>query len=218
MHSPNRLTAAAFAVLLATLVAACGVTNGAPAETASEVKDADTTTPTAATRPAGKASTASPAPTPCESPIEVKEAQDSEVLVYFACAPGMEGDFHSFARPVRASASVEERLNAAVGAYLSGPLPREGQNYFTFAGKDALNSTQVNGPRAVIDINFDGVGMSTSAQSGHIWNVLRLLAFQFPTISEMEPRWNGSCEAFGGAVEAGECLIALRDGTYVPGP
>jgi len=218
MHRWNRLTTAASAVLLATLSAGCGATNGAPAETASVVEETDTTTPTTATTPSGKASTASPAPTPCESPFEVKEAQDSEVLVYFACAPGMEGDFHSFARPVRASDSVEERLNAAVGAYLSGPLPREGQNYFTFAGKDALNSTEVTGARAVIDINFDGVGMSTSAQSGHIWNVLRLLAFQFPTISEMEPRWNGSCEAFGGAVEAGECLIALRNGASVPGP
>ncbi|HXH79570.1 hypothetical protein [Nocardioides sp.] len=217
MHRPNRLRTAAFAVLLATLLSGCGATNGAPAETAPVAEAADTTTPTAATTPSGKASTTSPAPPPCKSPSEVPEAQDSEVLVYFTCAAGMEGDFHSFARPVRASDSVEERLNAAVEAYLSGPLPGEGQNYFTFAGKDALNSTDVIGPRAIIDINFDGVGMSTSAQSGHIWNVLELLAFQFPAISEMEPRWNGSCEAFGAAVQAGECLIARRNGDYVPG-
>lgn len=57
MHRLHRLTTAASAVLLATLLAGCGVTNGAPAETASVVEETDTTTPTTATTPSGKAST-----------------------------------------------------------------------------------------------------------------------------------------------------------------
>lgn len=87
----------------------------------------------------------------------------------------------------------------------------------TFAGPDVLNSSTIEGTRAIIDLDLDGVASSTRAQSAHIWNALRLLAFQFPTITEMEPRYNGSCVAFGGAVEAGECLIALPNGEFVRG-
>ena len=126
--------------------------------------------------------------------------------------------FSAFARPVDPAASLGVRLNTAATAYFAGPSRQEGAKYSAFAGPEALNSTEVVGTRAVIDLNLDTLDSFTSAENAHRWIALRLLAFQFPSITEMEPRWNGSCERFGAAMESLRCTIALRNGQNEPGP
>lgn len=80
-----------------------------------------------------------------------------------------------------------------------------------------LNSVAIDGNRAVIDLDLkvDHLQSTTSAQSALLWSHLSALAFQFPEIRLMEPRYNGSCHNFGIAVQAGDCLIAKRDGGYL---
>lgn len=156
----------------------------------------------------------------CRSPRETSTASKDQVLVFFVCSRemGVPHALHAFARSVDPGASLEHRLATAINAYFDGPSPSEGTRYVTFGSPDIVNSTAVVGTRAIVDIDLDGGIASTSYQSGHVWTVLRSLAFQFPTISELEPRHDGSCAALGHAVQAGECLLALRDGASVPGP
>lgn len=218
------LTAALLSsALLCSLVVGCGPSEEGVAEVEPlatvSASDAETTEPLRV--PLG---TKTPPPRDtaqerCQSAQEVHRPKNDEVLVYFGCVTTPTPDvFYAFARPVDPAASLGARLNTAVAAYFAGPSRQEGTNYFAFAGPEALNSTEVVGTRAVIDLNLDTLDSFTSAENAHIWNALRLLAFQFPSITEMEPRWNGSCESFGAAMEAIECTIALRNGQSEPGP
>ncbi len=155
---------------------------------------------------------------PCAPAREVAATpDDGEVLVFFACGSPV-GPYSAFSRPAGAAESLATRLDVALRAYFAGPRREEKSGCTTFAGPGTLRSTSIVGTRAVIDLDLDGVGSSTSAQSQHLWTVLRRHAFQFPGITEMEPRHHGSCAAFGAAVEAGQCLVAQRDGAAVPGP
>src|SRR5688500_17953828 len=77
----------------------------------------------------------------CQSPEELYEPKNAEVLVYFGCVATV-STVYSFARPVDPAASLNTRLDTAVAAYFAGPRRREGTNYFTFAGPEALNSTE----------------------------------------------------------------------------
>lgn len=220
MKVSTHLAALLSSVLLGSLAAGCsssedGVAEGKPLSTAS-ASDAETSrVPPDMKEPSTKVTAARKR---CRSAQAVDKPKNDEVLVYFGCVGTAPPKVYSFARPVDPAASLNTRLNTAVAAYFAGPRRQEGNNYLTFAGPEALNSTEVVGTRAVIDLNLDTLDSFTSASNAHIWNVLRLLAFQFPSITEMEPRWNGSCESFGAAMEAIDCAIALRNGQSEPGP
>ena len=223
MKGSTRLAPLLSSALLCSLVAGCGPSEEVVAEVkplASEsAAGAESTEPLRV--PSG---TKTPPPRDaaqerCQSAQEVRRPKNDEVLVYFGCVATPVSDvFYAFARPVDPAASLGVRLNTAVAAYLAGPSRQEGTNYFSFAGPEALNSTEVVGTRAVIDLNLDTLDSFTSAENAHIWNALRVLAFQVPSITEMEPRWNGSCELFGAAMEAFDCTIELRNGQSEPGP
>jgi hypothetical protein len=170
-------------------------------------------------------SSAEPSPTTsgpsagCPARRDESMAGARRVFVYFWCDgetdPGR--TLYVVPRPVAASVGVEGRLRVAVSAYFRGPAARDGEHLHAFGPPGTLNSVVVVGPRAVIDLDMSGGLGSTSAQSSIVWSTLKALAFQFAEIDEMEPRFNGSCKAFGMAVEAGECLVATRSGGYLRG-
>lgn len=87
---------------------------------------------------------------------------------------------------------------------------------------DDLNGLRVIGGRAIVDLDLQGASVSTSAQSQALWDALSGFAFWHPDIEVLEPRDNGSCERFGAAVEAGECLVITKndddDLSIGPGP
>lgn len=154
-------------------------------------------------------------PTPrarCVSPAVEPHHGAPLVFVYVSCKheQPLPDNIHAFVRPVPAEAGVEERLRIAVTAYFEGPTPAEGNQFHAFGPEGTLNSVSVQGDRAVIDVDLDDDLASTSAQSMTVWSHLRALAFQFPGIELMEPRYDGSCAAFGQVVQAGECLVARR--------
>jgi hypothetical protein len=80
-----------------------------------------------------------------------------------------------------------------------------------------LNGVSIKGDRAIIDLDLavNGLQSMTSSQSDMLWAHLTALAFQFPEVSLMEPRFNGSCRDFGIAVKAGACLVAQRNDGYL---
>jgi hypothetical protein len=84
-----------------------------------------------------------------------------------------------------------------------------------FGSPGWLNDVEVQGTTAIIDVDLKRGYGSTAAQSEFVWTSLRTLAFQFPEIDLLEPRHNGDCEAFGNIVQAGVCLLARRDGSYM---
>jgi hypothetical protein len=142
---------------------------------------------------------------------EARSPGPDEVLVFFACeGEPSQTDLHAFPRPVPVDADVEQRLRAALNAYFEGPTEAEGEGLFAFGHPGTLVGAFVRGDRAVIDVDLDGGLGSTSAQSSLVWASLEAIAFQFPSIETMEPRYNGSCDAFGAAVEAGRCLVKRR--------
>lgn len=165
----------------------------------------------------GEAPSTPPLTEPCLS--DHPTPREDRVLVFFACDKDDRYPpvLYAFARPVNVSADLGQRLHVAVAEYFKGPTPAEGREFYGFGPEDRLNGVDVRGTTAIIDVNLnDGYG-STAAQLGFVWASLRALAFQFPEIEFMEPRHNGSCEAFGNIVQAAECSLAKRDGTYVAG-
>lgn len=82
-----------------------------------------------------------------------------------------------------------------------------------------LNAVRIQRGRAIIDLDLTTARLqsTTSAQSDLLWAHLTALAFQFPEVNFLEPRFNGSCRDFGIAVQAGHCLVAVRDGDYLRG-
>ena len=147
------------------------------------------------------------------------EPASAEVLVYFGCDTDNSYPvrLYAFSRRVESSAGTRERLREAMRAYFAGPKRGESEQLFGFGSPSWLNGVDVRGERAIVDVHLhDGYG-STSAQSQFVWETLRALVFQFPEIDLLEPRHNGSCEAFGAIVQAGRCLLARRDGSFDDG-
>ncbi len=176
---------------------------------------------TAASSPSSSHSkaTATGSACPIDHPSLTTQTRD-RVLVFFACKDVLDpDDVLAFARPVDPQADTQARLLAAVTAYLEGPQGREANFYISLGTPEVLNSVAVEGSRAIIDLDLAAAGLTstTSTQSALMWAHLSALAFQFPGIKTMEPRFNGSCHAFGHAVEAGECLITTRDGRSIRG-
>ena len=120
-------------------------------------------------------------------------------------------------RHVNPDATAEQRLRRAVVAYVTGPNRSESKYLVGLGSRRMLNGATIVGDRAIIDMDLrvGHLESTTSAQSALLWSQLSALAFQFPEVRLMEPRFNGSCYAFGDAVQAGTCLVAVRGGGYV---
>ena len=207
MNSKTAVVVAAWAVI----VTACSTHSGTPARTEPEVS--------ASSPSLGSSESSAPSGSACprhrSSPAPRRADQ---VSVFFSCKDLADPEgVYRFVRPVDSAATTPERLLTAVTAYLQGPSEAEAVHYIGLGSLEALNGATVERSRAVIDLDLDAAGLSstTSTQSALLWAHLAALAFQFPGITRMEPRYDGSCLAFGIAVEAGECLIAKRDGGYI---
>lgn len=159
----------------------------------------------------------SPGPARCRGGEGARSAGRDEVLVFFSCED-LSDRYRptGFARVVGPDLRLEQRLLAAVEAYLRGPSGPSEQGYVSMGRPGIVNRVAVVGDRAIIDLDLRKAGLTstTSTQSSLLWAHLKALAFQFPRIMAMEPRFNGSCQAFGTAVEAGDCLIPERGGGY----
>lgn len=180
------------------------------------------------TEPAAESSHGAPtsaAPATCRSGSAPKPRRD-RVLVFFPCQAETDTGANTrsavaIGRPIDPDATTTQRLRRAVVEYLRGPNEKERAAGLWSLGAPprTLNSVSVTRDRAVIDLDLAAAHLqgTSSAQSELLWAHLSALAFQFPQIRFMEPRFNGSCHAFGMAVEAGECLVATRDGRFVRG-
>lgn len=177
------------------------------------------TTSAAASLPSGDHSTTDAATPPCPSgdPTQPLPPPD-RVLVFFACEGATDpGDMVAVERRVDPEADKQTRLLVAVTAYLRGPQGAERKHAFSLGTPGALNDVSVKGSRAIIDLDLAAASLdsTTSMQSALLWGHLRALTFQLPGIRTLEPRFNGSCRAFGSALEAGECLLATRTGKFI---
>ena len=146
------------------------------------------------------------------------------MLVFFACQtePDTGANTRSAVaaqRPIDPDATTSQRLRRAVLEYLRGPTAQERATglWSLKTPTRMLNSVSVTRDRAVIDLDLAAAHLTStsSAQSELLWTHLSALAFQFPEIKLMEPRFNGSCYDVGMAVQAGDCLVATRDATFV---
>ena len=72
-----------------------------------------------------------------------------------------------------------------------------------------VNEVGIRGGRAIIDLDLTGEG-STSNQTQSAIEILSAVAFQFSEITQMEPRYNGSCDAFASWAEGSGCMIEHR--------
>lgn len=124
--------------------------------------------------------------------------------MYFTCA---EADPPSEAYPVKRPASTSaddpDRLADALEALLEGPTGDErSHGYDSWFGADTagmLNDVSVDDGRAVVDFaDFSGVipNASTSAGSQMLLVSLNATVFQFEDVTEVEYRFDGSCDAF----------------------
>ena len=120
-------------------------------------------------------------------------------------------------RFVDPGATTEQRLRRALVAYVTGPNRSESRYLVSLGSRRMLNGVSIVGDRAIIDLDLrvGHLQSTTSAQSALLWSQLSALAFQFPDVRLMEPRFNGSCFDFGDAVQAGACLVAKRGGGYL---
>lgn len=149
-----------------------------------------------------------------------------EVLVFFGCfGEGRPELTVARLREVGAGGSVSDQLRTAMLAYLAGPTRAERRaGDGSIFGPDAqgiLDDVDVDeAGRAVIDLDLAAAGYTStaSAQSMAIWDQLSAIAFQFDEVTVLEPRFDGSCEAFGVALQAGVCTVVGRDGSQVEGP
>jgi hypothetical protein len=127
------------------------------------------------------------------------------VLVFLTCAEAdPPSDAYPVERPAPASADAEGRLAAALEALLEGPTSDEQTHgYDSWFGADTagmLGDASVDdGGQTVVDFaNFSSVipNASTSAGSQMLLVSLNATVFQFDQVTEVEYRFDGSCDAF----------------------
>lgn len=219
-------TKAAAMVATLCLLVACSSgryekTSVAPA-TSTAPSTTTVTEPGAASAPSSRAPSSS-APATCRSGTAPKPRAD-RVLVFFPCQAETDTGANTRSavavqRSIDPDATTTQRLRRAVLEYLRGPDAQERATglWSLRTPPRMLNSVSVTHGRAVIDLDLADAHLTStsSAQSELLWTHLSALAFQFREIKLMEPRFNGSCHDFGMAVEAGECLVATRNGRFV---
>jgi len=153
----------------------------------------------------------SPSPSPrtagineCGEDAELSRADD-RVFAFFTCADAdPPSEAYPVERPAPASADAEDRLAAALEALLEGPTDDEQTfGYDSWFGAETagmLSDVSVDDDgRAVVDFaDFSGVipNASTSAGSQMLLAGLNATVFQFDQVTEIEYRFDGSCDAF----------------------
>ncbi len=134
------------------------------------------------------------------------------VSVYFSC----EGDFaflgtsaqplYMFVREIPSSMTdtSDERLEAALSAYLAGPRPNEVDRGYFSAGAaplaDLLTTAEITRGTARIDFSskvVDHLGNIGTATASQVFLLeMQATAFQFPEVKEVVIQVDGDCDAF----------------------
>lgn len=139
-----------------------------------------------------------------------------EVAVSFTCDPGGQAAGRPF-EVYRAVPSSPQVLTAALTALLAGPTAQEADagitSWFSSATAGMLRGVTLTDGRAVVDLRdlrpvIPGAG--SSAGSALLLSQLDATVFQFPTVSSVEYRIDGSCTAFTEWVQLGGCTPRTR--------
>jgi hypothetical protein len=203
IRQPMRWPALVIGLLL--LLAACGSPSDAPATaTASPTPDGASSPPS--TPPATERTIAE-----CGEERDLSGRESGTVLVFFTCADAHPpASVYPLERPGPDSADPTARLTAALEALLEGPGSVEAdRGYDSWFGPETagmLNEASVNADgRAVADFaEFSGVipNASTSAGSQMLLASLNATVFQYDEVTEIEYRFDGSCDAFWNWLQA----------------
>jgi hypothetical protein len=139
-----------------------------------------------------------------------------EVTAYFTCETA---DEEPSLRPVhRIVPESPGVLRASLEALLAGPTAEERAaslgSWFSASTAGMLRSVTIRDGHAVVDLgDLRAVisGASSSAGSERLLSQLDATVFQFPTVSSVEYRLEGSCEAFSEWLQYGGCTPRTRD-------
>ena len=150
------------------------------------------------------------------SPRHGLAADDMEVKVFFTCEREGSGGISPY--PVyRAVPRSTGLLRSALEALLAGPNPTERAatigSWFSATTKPLLRSVTVTAGHAVVDFGdlrpvIPGAG--SSAGSRRLLSELDATVFQFPSVTSVEYRLLGSCEAFAEWLQFGTCERRTR--------
>lgn len=121
--------------------------------------------------------------------------------------------------PAELTDTVDERLEGAVRAYISGPTPQEqDRGYFSAAPASlasAIQEVRIDGSAAVIDFapkvagQLGNLGTSTATEVFVI--ELGATVFQFDGIDQLTLQIQGDCEQFWRLMER-TCTVIKRTG------
>jgi len=107
-------------------------------------------------------------------------------------------------------------LRSALQSLLRGPLPADGPDVsspFSERTADLLAGVALQSDgTAVVDLGAEVPNASTSAASRLLLDELDSTVFQFPTVTRVEYRLRGSCDAFWEWLQLGGCRISERPG------
>ena len=159
-------------------------------------------------------------PDPCgshRSPRHGLAAADMEVKVFFTCerdGTGGAGPYPVY-RAVPRSTAV---LRSALEALLAGPNPTERVagigSWFSEATRPLLRSVTITAGHAAVDFGDLRpviAGASSSAGSRRLLSELDATVFQFASVTSVEYRLLGSCEAFANWLQFGGCERRTRE-------
>ena len=216
---PQPMRWPAFVIGLLLVLSACGSASDAPA-TAPASASASTSA-TASPTPAGASSPPSAPPATegtiaeCGEESDLTGQEPGSVLVFFTCADAdPPADVYPVERPGPDSADAAARLTAALEALLEGPSSAEAaRGYDSWFGSETagmLNEASIDADgHAVVDFaDFSGVipNASTSAGSQVLLASLNATVFQDDEVTEIEYRFDGSCDAFWNWLQT-ECQV-----------
>lgn len=140
---------------------------------------------------------------------------DMEVTIFFHCDAIGEDALVAVYRHVAESPGV---LRASLLALLAGPNSAEQaapiSTWFSTATAGMLNGVTLDAGHAIVDFDRDLAttipNASTSAGSARLLAELDATVFQFPTVTSVEYRLDGDCEAFSEWLQYGGCEPRTR--------
>lgn len=146
-----------------------------------------------------------------QAPRPSLAAGQMEVGVFYTCDPQSRAEPSPF-RVYRVAPASPGVLRAAMGALLAGPSPEERAagltSFFSSATAGMLRGVSLEDGHAVVDLgDLRPVvpNASSSAGSAMLLSELDATAFQFPAVSTVEYRLEGSCTAFTEWLQVGGC-------------
>lgn len=148
-----------------------------------------------------------------DTPTGQPGPSEMDVLVFFSCGDGSASSPEELFEQTRPASRRVVRtpsvLAAALEALVAGPTRVErGVGFassFSSATAGSVRGVNVEDGLAIVDLTRLPDNASTSAGSAYLLAELRSTVFQFPSVTALELRLEGSCEAFNEALQASGC-------------